>query len=109
MLSIAQWIDDWLSFIKKLLFWKCLVKFEFINMPITKPSLIHRGNFTLAGAHDSALIITLTLGTSLFMYNKNQSLHGSSYFIQTCGHVTDVKTRQSSCVFQLNNKNYVKN
>ena len=40
-------------------------------MPITKPSLISRRNFTLAGAHDSALINTLTLGTSLFMYNKN--------------------------------------
>ena len=40
-------------------------------MPITKPSLIRRRNFTLAGAHDSALIITLTLGTSLFMHNKN--------------------------------------
>ena len=40
-------------------------------MPITKASLISRRNFTLAGAHDSALIITLTLGTSLFMYNKN--------------------------------------
>ena len=57
--------------LKKLLFWKCLVKFEFINMPITKASLISRRNFTLAGAHDSALIIMLTLGTSLFMYNKN--------------------------------------
>ena len=40
-------------------------------MPITKPSLISRRNSTLAGAHDSALINTLTLGTSLFMYNKN--------------------------------------
>ena len=40
-------------------------------MPITKASLISRRNFTLAGAHDSALIITLTLGTRLFMYNKN--------------------------------------
>ena len=40
-------------------------------MPTTKPSLISRRNFTLAGAHDSALINTLTLGTSLFMYNKN--------------------------------------
>ena len=39
-------------------------------MPTTKPSLISRRNFTLAGAHDSVLIITLTLGTSLFMYNK---------------------------------------
>ena len=42
-------------------------------MSITKPSLISRRNFTLTGAHDSALIITLTLGTSLFMYNKNNS------------------------------------
>ena len=40
-------------------------------MPITKPSLISRRNFTLSGAHDSALINMLTLGTSLFMYNKN--------------------------------------
>ena len=42
-------------------------------MPITKPFLISRRNFTLdlAGAHDSALINTLTLGTSLFMYNNN--------------------------------------
>ena len=42
-------------------------------MPITKPSLINRRNFTLdlAGAHDSALTNTLTLGTSLFMYNNN--------------------------------------
>ena len=28
-----------------------------------------------------------------------QSQHGSSYLIQTCGRVTDVKTRQSSCLF----------
>ena len=40
-------------------------------MPITKPCLISRQNFTLVGALDSALIKTLTLGTSLFMYNKN--------------------------------------
>ena len=40
-------------------------------MPITKPSLISRRNFTLAGAHESALINMLTLGTSLFMYNNN--------------------------------------
>ena len=40
-------------------------------MSITKPSLISRRNFTLAGAHDSALINKLTLGTSLFMYNNN--------------------------------------
>ena len=39
-------------------------------MPITKLSLISKRNFTLAGAHDSALINTLTLGTSLFMYSK---------------------------------------
>ena len=69
MLSFAQWINDWLCFIKKV-FWKCLAKLEFINMSITKPSLISRRNFTLAGAHDSALINTLTLGTSLFMYNN---------------------------------------
>ena len=56
--------------LKKILFWKCLAKFEFINMPITKPSLISRRNFSLTGAHHSALINTLTLGTSLFMYNK---------------------------------------
>ena len=46
-------------------------RIEFINMPITKPSLISRRNLTLASAHDNALINTLTLGTSLFMYNKN--------------------------------------
>ena len=40
-------------------------------MPFTKASLISRQNFSLAGAHDTALIITLTLGTSLSMYNKN--------------------------------------
>ena len=40
-------------------------------MPIKKPSLISRRNFTLADAHDSALLNTLTLGTSLFMYNIN--------------------------------------
>ena len=40
-------------------------------MPLTKPSLIIRRTFALAGAHDSTLIKTLTLGTSLFMYNKN--------------------------------------
>ena len=40
-------------------------------MPIKKPSIISRRNFTLAGAHDSALINTLTLGTSLWMYNNN--------------------------------------
>ena len=40
-------------------------------MPITETFLISRRNFTLAAAHDSALIISLTLGTSLFMYNKN--------------------------------------
>ena len=40
-------------------------------MPITKPCLISRRNFTLSGAHDSAFINMLTLGTSLFMYNKN--------------------------------------
>ena len=44
-------------------------------MPITKPSLITRRNFTLAGAHDSALINMLTLGTSLFMYNNNNNVH----------------------------------
>ena len=48
-----------------------LAKFEFINMTITKPSLISRRNLTLAGTHHSALINTLTLGTSLFMYNNN--------------------------------------
>ena len=40
-------------------------------MTITKPSLISRQNLTLAGAHDSAIINMLTLGTSLFMYNNN--------------------------------------
>ena len=35
-------------------------------MPVTKPSLIHRRNFTLSGAHDSALINTLTLGTIVY-------------------------------------------
>ena len=40
-------------------------------MPIMKLSLISIRNFTLAGAHDSALINMLTLGTSLFMYNKS--------------------------------------
>ena len=40
-------------------------------MPITKHSLISRRNFTLAGAHDSALMNMLTLGTSPFMYNNN--------------------------------------
>ena len=38
-----------------------------------------------------------------------QKQHRSSYFIQTCGYVTDVKTRQSSCLFQINNINYVQN
>ena len=40
-------------------------------MPITKPFPISRRNFTLSGPNDSALINALTLGTSLFMYNKN--------------------------------------
>ena len=35
--------------------------------------------------------------------------NGSSYFIQTCGHVTDVKIGQGSCLFQLNTINYIKN
>ena len=42
-------------------------------MAITKPSLISRRNFTLAGLHDSAYN-TLTLGTSLVMYNNNNSV-----------------------------------
>ena len=43
-------------------------------MPITKPSLVSRRNFTLGGAHDSALINMLTWGTSLFMYNNNNNV-----------------------------------
>ena len=43
-------------------------------MPITIASLISRRNFTLAGAHDSVLVDTLTLGTNLFMY-KNNNVH----------------------------------
>ena len=35
------------------------------------PSVISRRNFTFAGAHDSVFLDTLTLGISLFMYNKN--------------------------------------
>ena len=45
--------------------------FEFINVLITNPSLISRRNFTLAGAHDSALTNMLTLGTTVFIYNNN--------------------------------------
>ena len=42
-------------------------------MPITKPSQRSRRNITLTGAHHSALINTLTLGTSLFMYRYNKT------------------------------------
>ena len=42
--------------LKKILFWECLAKFEFIDMPITKPSLIIRRNFTLSDPHDCVLI-----------------------------------------------------
>ena len=67
-------------------------------MPITKPSLISRQNFTLAGAHDSALIKTLTLGTSLFMYNKN-NVHkmGKEEISHTaCSSISNFKTNPCS-------------